>query len=234
MKTHLKVYVGYDPREHDAWMVCRHSLLRHATGDLSVYPLKQASLRELGLYWRAVDTRASTEFSLTRFLTPYLAATHGWSVFVDCDFLFTRDLSALVAGLDQTKAAHVVKHDYTPRFSQKMDGVAQTTYPRKNWSSFIVFNGAHPSVRGLTPAIVNSESPEFLHRMHWAADADIGALDPTWNHLVGEYDPPAHLPAAIHFTNGGPWFDTIRTEYDDLWRAEFENCVARNAEASAF
>ena len=63
----LKVYVGYDSREDIAWQVCRHSLLRHSHGDIEIYPLKQPTLRELGLYTRGQDT-ATTEFSLSRFL----------------------------------------------------------------------------------------------------------------------------------------------------------------------
>ncbi|MCB1435230.1 MAG: glycosyltransferase, partial [Alphaproteobacteria bacterium] len=75
----MKIYVGYDSREDVAWQVCRHSILRHASSPVDIYPLKQAALRELGLYTRGKDT-ATTEFSLTRFLTPYLAAYDGWSV----------------------------------------------------------------------------------------------------------------------------------------------------------
>jgi hypothetical protein len=42
-----------------------------------------------------VVTGAATEFSLTRFLTPYLADSDGWVLFVDCDFLFTTDIARL-------------------------------------------------------------------------------------------------------------------------------------------
>ena len=73
-----KLFVGYDSREDIAWQVCRHSILRHSAADLSVIPLRQETLRELGLYTRPLDATASTEFSLTRFLTPYLAAQSGW------------------------------------------------------------------------------------------------------------------------------------------------------------
>jgi hypothetical protein len=169
--ANLKVYVGYDTREDIAWQVSRHSLTRHASDGLEVYALRQDSVRDLGLYTRPVDKGAATEFSLTRFLTPYLAAHEGWSLFVDCDFLFTGDLVSLVAGLDPTKAIYVVQHDYVPRLTDKMDGQVQTTYPRKNWSSFILFNGAHPAVKALTPSVVNEQSPAYLHRFSWVEDA---------------------------------------------------------------
>jgi hypothetical protein len=217
--SQARVYVGYDSREDIAWQVCRHSLLQHATRPIRVIPLKQPTVRELGLYTRPVDATASTEFSLTRFLTPYLAASDGWTVFVDCDFLFTRDITELLEDLDPSKAIYVVQHAYSPSQSIKMDGKAQTVYPRKNWSSFIAFNGRHPDVKALTPDVVNGAAPAYLHRFEWINDdADIGALGLEWNFLVGEYPPLAETPAAIHYTNGGPWFEKWQdVDYADLW-----------------
>lgn len=218
----LKVFVGYDSREDIAWQVCRHSLLRQSGKDLPVIPLRQSVLRELGLYTRARDLGASTEFSLTRFLTPYLAAHNGWAIFCDCDFLFTTDVREALVGLDPAKALYCVQHDYTPAHRVKMDGKQQATYPRKNWSSFMIFNCDHPDVRALTPAVVNSASPAFLHRFEWIRDdAAIGALDLDWNFLDGEYPKPDKTPRAIHFTNGGPWFDQWQDcDHGDLWLQE--------------
>ena len=197
------------------------SLQRQSRAALDVYPLKQPTLRELGLYTRPADNSATTEFSLTRFLVPYLSASDEWSVFVDCDFLFTADIERMIAGLDPSKAIHVVQHDYVPRGSSKMDSRPQTTYPRKNWSSFMVFNGSHPAVKALTPAVTNTASPAFLHRFSWVSDDAIGSLPLSWNFLVGEYDKPADVPSAIHYTNGGPWFPDCRNvDYGDLWLAE--------------
>ena len=229
----MKIYVGYDSREDVAWQVCRHSILRHASSPVDICPLKQAALRELGLYTRGKDT-ATTEFSLTRFLTPYLAAYDGWSVFVDCDFLFTRDIHEVLRLAAPGKAVHVVQHDYTPSQTVKMDGQQQTAYPRKNWSSFILFNGTHPDVKGLTPEVVNAQSPAFLHRFNWIGDdAHIGSLPREWNFLAGEYPKPDAPPAAIHFTNGGPWFDNCQNvDFADLWMAErsLVEVSLRNAE----
>lgn len=221
MSTRLKVYVGYDSREDIAWQVCRLSLNRHASIPVEVYPLRQDTVRELGLYTRPQDKGAATEFSLTRFLVPYIAAHEGWTVFVDCDFLFTTDIARLLDSLDPAKAAYVVQHDYVPRSASKMDGQVQTTYPRKNWSSFMVFNGAHPAIKALTPDVVNTQSPAYLHRLSWVEDKDLGALDLGWNFLEGEYDKPAQVPPAIHYTNGGPWFPNCQhVDFADLWIAE--------------
>ena len=221
MSNSLKEFVGYDSREDIAWQVARYSLRRHASVPLEVHPLKQASLRELGLYTRPVDVSAATEFSITRFLTPYIADTDGWSVFCDCDFLFTGDIGTLFDHLDPANAVYVVKHDYVPSQAVKMDGKVQSTYPRKNWSSFMVFNGAHPAVKALTPRVVNAESPAFLHRLQWVDDAAIGELPLTWNFLEGEYERPAETPKVIHYTNGGPWFENWQdVDYADLWLGE--------------
>ena len=227
MSQKLKIYVGYDSREDIAWQVCRHSILRHTEGDVEVYPLKQTTLRELGLYTRAQDN-ASTEFSITRFLTPYLAAFDGWSIFVDCDFLISRDITEIFGLLDDAKALYCVHHDYTPANAVKMDGQTQTTYPRKNWSSFMAFNGAHPNVRALTPQVVNSEGPAFLHRFTWLDDAMIGELPLEWNFLEGEYPKPDSQPICVHYTNGGPWFENWQdVDYGDEWRAERDMYEAR-------
>jgi hypothetical protein len=218
----LKVFVGYDSREDIAWQVCRHSIMRHARKPVMVAPIRQSAVRELGLYTRPLDHTASTEFSLTRFLTPFLAAQGGWVIFCDCDFLYTVDVHEVLAGLDPSKAVYVVQHDYTPSFCVKMDGQRQTSYPRKNWSSFMVLNCDHPDVAALSPAVVNTAPPAFLHRFEWIADgSDIGALELDWNFLEGEYPRPASAPRVIHFTNGGPWFDQwANVDYADLWRAE--------------
>ena len=217
----LKIYVGYDSREDIAWQVCRFSLLRHASSAIEIHPLKQAALRELGLYTRAPD-QAATEFSLTRFLTPYVAAHDGWTLFVDCDFLFTADVLQILKGASRQMAVYVVKHDYVPKKAVKMDGRPQTAYARKNWSSFMLFNNAHPRVKALAPAVVNGQKPPFLHRFTWVGDdALIGELPRTWNFLEGEYPKPAETPYAIHFTNGGPWFPNHQdADYAELWRAE--------------
>ena len=220
MSPKIKIYVGYDSREDIAWQVARHSTLRHTSAEVEIYPLRQTTLRELGLYTRSTDN-ATTEFSLTRFLTPYLAAYDGWSIFMDCDFLVTRDITEILDLLDPAKALYCVQHDYTPANMIKMDGKQQSVYPRKNWSSFMAFNGAHPKVKALTPAIVNAESPGYLHRFTWLDDSDIGELDREWNFLEGEYAKPDQLPMCVHYTNGGPWFDDWQNvDFGDEWRAE--------------
>lgn len=228
--TPLRVFVGWDSREPIAYDVCEHSLLRHSSVALSITPLKQDDLRARGLYARDVDPLASTEFTYTRFLTPYLAGYEGWALFCDCDFLWTADVAELFAKADDGKAVLCVQHDYRPTERTKMDGQVQTAYPRKNWSSMILFNCGHPANAALTPDIVNSESGAFLHRFQWLTDDQIGEVDHTWNWLEGWYDKPTDEvpPAAIHYTRGGPWFENWQdVDYADLWLKERDLVKAR-------
>jgi hypothetical protein len=227
----LQVFVGWDPREDIAWEVCRHSILSRTDPNLvSVQPLVQSELRQSGLYSRPVDTRAATEFSLTRFLTPYLAGTDGYAIFVDCDFLFLSDIREVLADIDPTKAVSVVKHDYQPAETTKMDGCVQYHYPRKNWSSFIVFNCTHQAVRALTPAVVNAAEPAFLHRFSWLNDSEIGELDKGWNYLEGWYAPQYDKLKAVHYTLGGPWFENKKEcDFASLWLKEYETFLTNHA-----
>jgi hypothetical protein len=179
-------------------------------------------LRADGLYTRADDPLASTEFTYSRFLTPALAGFSGPALYCDSDFLWLDDIADLAASFDTSKAVQCVEHNYRPVETQKMDGKVQAVYPRKNWSSLMLFNCDHSSVRALTPQVVNGESAAFLHRMQWVADRDIGQLDPEWNWLEGwDQIAPGCFPKAIHFTRGGPWFqDWKSVAFADLWLSE--------------
>lgn len=214
------VYIGWDSRETIAADVCEMSIHDNASEAVSVTMLKQIHLREAEIYTRPEDTQGSTEFTFTRFLVPHLNRYQGWAVFCDCDFLWMGDIQELLAQADDRYAVMVVKHDYRPQNSVKMDGKAQTYYPRKNWSSMILWNCAHPANRALTPEVVNRESGAYLHRFQWLDDALIGELAPEWNWLVNWYHEPwdGH-PKAIHYTEGGPWFDNYRDcAYSEPWK----------------
>ena len=222
MENKLDIYIGWDSREPIAYDVAEKTLLERASIPVAVHAIKLQDLVEKGAYTREVDPLASTEFTYSRFFTPWLAGYKGWALFCDCDFLFLDDIAKLTGYLDPSKAVLCVKHDYTPKATVKMDGKVQTNYPRKNWSSFMLFNCDHPSVKTLTPEVINSQTGAYLHRMQWAADDEIGALPERWNWLEGWNEKPATgTPAAVHLTNGGPWFkDWQNVDYGDLWRAE--------------
>ncbi len=216
------IYVGWDSREDIAYQVCEFSIQQRSK-DCVVNPLKQDVLRKQGLYWRDRDRLSSTEFTFTRFLVPYINNYTGWAVFCDCDMVWLTDPSIIFQQyLDPSKAVYVVKHDYNPPEGVKMDGQLQLPYPRKNWSSMILWNCAHPKNRTLDLQCVNTSSGSFLHRFSWLEDHEIGELGPEWNWLVGHYQEPEDgTPLVLHYTEGGPWFENMRNcEYDYVWKTE--------------
>jgi lipopolysaccharide biosynthesis glycosyltransferase len=221
----MKVFVGYDSREQIAYDVCEYSILKY-NRNARVIPLKQDELREQKLYWRDNDPLSSTEFTFTRFLVPHLCDYKGWALFVDCDFLFQINIEEIFALADDRYAAMVVKHDYNPPEGIKMDGQKQLAYPRKNWSSMILWNCGHPNNQKLTTGLVNKETGQFLHRFSWLKDDMIGELNCQYNWLVNHYhEPKDGKPKLIHYTEGGPWFENYQhCEYGYHWermRAEY-------------
>ena len=220
--TAFRVFIGWDSSQIDAYEVCAFSLARHATIALDIRPLKLIELRAAALYRRDPDPLASTEFTYSRFLVPALSGFEGHALYCDCDFLWTADVAELAALADRDKAVQCVQHDFRPSETSKMRGKTQTVYPRKNWSSLMLFNCAHSATRTLTPERVARESGRALQRLHWAPDDAIGALPGEWNWLEGWDAAPAGTPPkAIHFTRGGPWLEEWRdVAYARLWREE--------------
>lgn len=240
----MRVFIGYDPREDDAYRVCRESLIAHSSIELNVKPLKSDILRRWKLYTRAFHRQSgqmvdnidglpfSTDFAFTRFMVPYLSNYRGWAIFCDCDFLFTGDIANLLPLLDESKAVMVVKHNHQPADGIKMDGQAQSAYPRKNWSSFIAWNCAHPSNRNASPHNVNTRTGQWLHGFSWLRDYEIGELPQTWNWLSGVSKPRDDPPVAIHFTLGVPSLPGYENSpYADLWRDEFNRLAQKETAA---
>jgi hypothetical protein len=214
----LRIFIGYDPREAVAFHTLAHSIQRRSSVPVSIAPLMQSQLK--GIYTRPRGPTESTEFSLTRFLVPLLSGYEGWSLFMDCDMLCRTDIAALAAFIERSsdKAVLVCKHDYTPSPERKFLNQVQTVYPRKNWSSVMLFNNAR--CRALTADYVNTATGLELQRFNWTNDAGIGELPLEWNWLVGEYK---HNPEAkvVHYTRGGPYFDEYRNcDYADEWFEE--------------
>lgn len=219
MKDTVKVFIGWDSREPIAADVCQYSLERNSTAPTEITMLKQEVLREQLLYARPRDTLGSTEFTFTRFLVPRLTDYKGWAIFCDCDFLWLGDVKDLIQQADDRYAVMLVKHDYRPQNTMKMDGKRQEYYPRKNWSSMVLFNCEHPKNKWLTPFHINGATGQELHRFSWLDDDDIGSISPEWNWLVGWYHQPYDgVPKALHYTEGGPWFENYKDcEYADVW-----------------
>ena len=217
----VTVYIGWDSRESIAAEVCKYSILKHATIPVDVVFLKQDELKMRGWYSRDVDKLASTEFTFTRFLIPELNQFKGTAIFMDCDMLVLDDIATLLRQVKKSKAVTCVHHDYTPEEGIKMDGQVQTVYPRKNWSSMVVWNCGHKANKHVTKELVNNPltTGKYLHRFSWLLDKDIGSVGAEWNWLVGWYkESKTNKPSIIHYTEGGPWFEDYQDcEYSDIW-----------------
>lgn len=214
----IKVFIGYDSKEPESYHVLSHSILRRASFPVSITPLALTQLRHV--YTRPRGPLESTEFSMTRFLVPYLSDYSGWSVFMDCDMLCRVDIAELAVHIlkQPGKAVYCCQHDYQAKEGTKFLNQPQTVYPRKNWSSFMVFNNRQCQM--LTPDYVNTATGLELHRMLWMPDDQIGSLPLEWNWLVGEYVPNPDAKV-LHWTLGGPWFGKDVTHEED-WFAERE------------
>lgn len=231
------VYIGYDKREDIAYQVARYSLIRHSS-----VPLHVVGLHYDGLSWpgegkgihdrpyqvignQYVDIKEerpfSTEFAFTRFLVPTLEQFRpGWALFIDCDFLFLADVEELFRLADPKYAVMCVPHKYEPTETEKMDGVSQGNYFRKNWSSCVLWNTGHPSNKSLTRHAVNNQSGKWLHSFSWLPEEQIGHIPESWNWLEGHSKSDVN-PKAVHFTRGGPWFPQFEdVQYADKWFAE--------------
>ena len=220
----LRVFIGWDSREDIAYQVCKQSLLHAAKypNNLEIVPLKIKELEQKGLYSRQEDVLGSTEFTFTRFLVPELCDFKGWALFIDCDFVFREDVRNLFDRCDDNYAVMCVQHDYQPKDGEKMDGKVQHIYPRKNWSSCVLWNCGHPAnKKWMTKELVNDPSTtgKYLHRFSWLDDSQIGKIHHEWNWLVGWYKEPRDgSPKALHYTEGGPWFKKYETcEYSGDW-----------------
>ncbi len=217
----IRIFIGFDPRETVAYHVLAHSIMARASRPVSITPL---SLPNLGhLMTRERHPLQSTDFSFSRFLTPYLSNYTGFSIFMDCDMLVLDDIAKLFDLQDEKYAVQVVKHVHIPVEETKFLGAVQTKYEKKNWSSVMLFNNA--KCHALTPEYVNQASGLELHQFKWLENDDlIGELPPRWNHLVG-YNPPNPDISLVHYTLGGPYFeDYQQCEYAEQWQQE-RNCM---------
>lgn len=238
------VYIGWDPRETVAWQVAQASLLRNCGGHVLVHKLALQELRDRGLYRRPTTVREdgrlidevsrtadydgsmSTEHACARFFLPYLLrhfVDASWVMFMDGDVLLRGDVcEAFMHCQDQSKALWCVQHQHKPARNTKMDGCVQTSYRRKNWSSVMILNMAHPAHRRLTLENLNTLPGRDLHAFYWLFDEEIGRLPHRWNYLVG-YNKPigGDSPKLVHFTEGLPNMPGYEAcEYADEWWAE--------------
>lgn len=233
------IYIGYDVRDHRAYDVLCASIKKHSTKEYPIVPLVEPVLRRIGLFRRthksyesnpkqkydAFDHKPySTDFTFTRFLVPHLNLHSGLALFMDADMFVRSDIREIfdVYGRNKEYAIQVVKHNYNPDEGTKLDGVKQTRYNRKNWSSFMLWNCDHEKNRALTVDDVNLRSGSWLHSFGWLDDDEIGSINEEWNWLDG-HSPATTEAKNVHFTTGGPWFESWNTtrKIDEVYSAEW-------------
>jgi len=211
----IRIVVGYDKRESVAYHVFTQSVLEKSSAPVSFIPL---SVNTLKIY-KETHADGSNEFIYSRFLTPFLMDYSGWAIFADGDMVCNSDIAELWALRDESKAVQVVKHNYKTKKSVKYLGNKNEDYPRKNWSSLILWNCGHPDNKILTPEFIQEKPGSFLHRFSWLDDNHIGELPLEWNWLAIEYpdNPNANI---VHYTLGTPCFrEYSQDSMADYWHA---------------
>jgi lipopolysaccharide biosynthesis glycosyltransferase len=207
----IPIFIGYDPREAVAYHVCVNSIIRQASQPVCIVPLALNLFND----YTETHTDGSNHFIYSRFLVPHLMDYQGFAIFIDGDMIVKDDISKLCDLYDPTKAVQVVKHNYQTRMPVKYLGAKNENYPRKNWSSVILWNCYHDTHKKLTPEFVQAATGSFLHRFSWIDDEHVGELPIEWNWLPDEFGPN---PAAklLHYTLGTPCFE----EFADTPQAE--------------
>jgi lipopolysaccharide biosynthesis glycosyltransferase len=223
----IPIFIGYDPREAVAYHTCANSIIRQASQPVAIVPLA------LNLFsdYTETHTDGSNQFIYSRFLVPHLMGYTGHAIFMDGDMIVRGDIVELWEQRSGYYDVQVVKHDYKTRMKEKYLGAKNEDYPRKNWSSVILWNcNSHPN-RRLTPEFVQKATGAELHRFTWIEDSRVGQLPPEWNWLPDEYGP--NLDAKLlHYTLGTPCFhEFATTPQGDEWHREHmlaDYCLQRD------
>ena len=202
----IPIFIGYDPREAIAFHVCANSIIRHASGPVQIMPLALSLLND----YKEEHNDGSNHFIYSRFLVPHLMQHRGWAIFMDGDMIVRDDIYKLWELRETDKDVMVVKHDYKTKMTEKYLGSKNEDYPRKNWSSVILWNCQnHPNKR-LTPEYIMKSTGAHLHRFEWIDEDRIGELPPEWNWLPDEYGPNTDAKL-LHYTLGTPSFHEFAT-----------------------
>lgn len=226
--------MGYDGRERLAYEVARHSIMSRTGEKINIFPIERLTVKHLfnrptetrgenGQLWDVIsDAPMSTEFAIARFAVPLLTQG-GWALFIDPDVIVRTDIKELFDLADPEYAVMVVKHNHVPTEETKFHdaGMIQTTYPRKNWSSVILWNLDHPGNERLTLKELNEWPGRDLHAFKWLKDEEIGELAQEWNFLVGINKGKLEDQKILHYTDGTPaWENWQPLETDYLWNRE--------------
>ena len=218
----INLVIGFDQREAIAFHTFIQSVIEKTSLPIKVIPLAIQSLKN----YTEKHNDKSNDFVYARFLTPYLNNFQGWAIFADGDMICQADIKELWDMRDEKKALLVVKHSYKTKSKKKYLGNINEDYPRKNWSSVILWNCNHPKHRILTPRFVANQTGKYLHRFSWLDDNDIGELPKEWNWLAIEYPNNLHAKL-IHYTLGTPCFkDYFNSDMSEIWHSTFKRVTS--------
>ena len=222
MKSKLiNIFVGFDQKESIAYHAFVQSLIDSSSIPLSITPLAENNLN----IYNEKHLDGTNKFTYSRFLVPYLMNFKGWAIYFDGDMVCLSDVKDLIRNFDTNKAVSVIKHDYKTKNSVKYFGQKNENYPRKNWSSVIIWNCEHPKNKILTPDYIESMNGAFLHRFKWLDNVEIGELDKKWNWLAVEY-PEIKDANLIHYTLGTPCFEEYKnTSMANYWKKAFNRLM---------
>ena len=219
----LKIFVGFDGKvEPVAYHTFCQSVIEKSSIPVSFTPLALNTLSE----YKETHTDGSNAFIYSRFLVPYLCDFKGMALFVDGDMICRTDIAEILWEHDQDEAVKVVKHYYQTKHPIKYLGAKNEDYPKKNWSSVMLWNCGHHLNKQLTPQFVMDKPGKYLHRFEWLKHEDqVGKLDDTWNWLADEYN---HNPDAkiTHYTIGSPCFKGYQNgDYSDEWFDTYKRMI---------
>ena len=221
MNEIIDIVVGFDDREAIAYHTFVQSVIENSTLPTRFLPLNITSLDS----YTEVHKDGSNNFIYTRFLVPYLMNFKGWAIYADGDMVCLEDIKKLWNKRNDKYAVQVVKHDYKTKIKNKYWGNKNEDYPRKNWSSLILWNCSHPAHKILTPQFINNQTGAYLHRFSWVKDEEIGKLDKNWNWLAMEYEEKKDINL-IHYTIGTPCFKEYEnTSQSFHWKKYFMNAL---------
>ena len=214
----IPIFIGYDAREAVAYHTCVNSIIRYSTNPISINPLSLNLLKG----YTETHTDGSNQFIYSRFLLPHLMDYNGWAIFIDGDMIIRDDITKLYNLQDNDYAVMVVKHDYKTKSNTKYLGSKNEDYPRKNWSSVVLWNCGHIKNKILTPELIQKSDGSYLHRFSWLTDNDIGSLPIEWNWLPDEYGENNNAKL-LHYTLGTPCFNEFNnTTQASEWHKELE------------
>ena len=214
----IPIFIGYDAREPVAYHTCVNSIIRYSTNPISINPLSLNLLKG----YNETHTDGSNQFIYSRFLLPHLMDYNGWAIFIDGDMIIRDDITKLYNLQNNDYAVMVVKHDYKTKSNTKYLGSKNEDYPRKNWSSVVLWNCGHIKNKILTPELIQKANGSYLHRFSWLTDNDIGSLPIEWNWLPDEYGENNNAKL-LHYTLGTPCFNEFNnTTQANHWHTELE------------